>query len=515
MEEYLARFAGPAGVILVSIASLLFTFRRQLFGVGEELERLGVGISQVRRRGTIGGTVEGTEEVLNSLRTFASRLDDIIPIDSTRTPRQTREALFTAGSQAGLSGQNIQALARIIDQNLQGTRQGRFALRGEDLEQYNQSLQNIVQTFVRNVVVSTEQELEPFRRIADRTAQPTFEEEQAARDRDTELLQQQREEEDRIQRILERQREEKLSIVDAQLDILRFEREAAETGNQREAVEIRLNELVQERDDLLQRANALRFAGLTTEADDLAIAVTAFNLQINRLETGLRDFYYTGFQISPEDQIRQIEEASQEFQSRVGRDGVQLFDTDNLAQGAALWENVVNTLGVFNERDRIFQEGLENASFRLETIGDVTQEWLTSMRNGLQQVIVYTDDWGQALERLGRLALTNLISSLFTEDRLRTLFTGRQFGGHINAGEFYRVGEDGPELFVSNTAGRMVSNRELSQGSIVVNQTNNISSTDGPGVRRALAEFGPQFRRDLEETINNQQAISFARQRFN
>ena len=67
-------------------------------------------------------------------------------------------------------------------------------------------------------------------------------------------------------------------------------------------------------------------------------------------------------------------------------------------------------------------------------------------------------------------------------------------GGIASAGRAYMVGESGPERFVPQVNGRIIPNRSLG-GSVSVVQNFNIESTDGPGVRAALQEAAPIFRR--------------------
>ena len=53
----------------------------------------------------------------------------------------------------------------------------------------------------------------------------------------------------------------------------------------------------------------------------------------------------------------------------------------------------------------------------------------------------------------------------------------REFGGPVNRGSPFLVGERGPELFVPNQSGDMVSNNELGGGQVV---NININAVDAP-----------------------------------
>jgi len=78
----------------------------------------------------------------------------------------------------------------------------------------------------------------------------------------------------------------------------------------------------------------------------------------------------------------------------------------------------------------------------------------------------------------------------------------RAAGGPVASGNPYLVGEKGPELFVPNHSGSIVSNKDM-MGGTTVNQSFTIQSTDGPGVRKALAEAMPVFRQAaLDDAAN-------------
>jgi phage-related minor tail protein len=71
---------------------------------------------------------------------------------------------------------------------------------------------------------------------------------------------------------------------------------------------------------------------------------------------------------------------------------------------------------------------------------------------------------------------------------------GRATGGPVSANTPYLVGERGPELFVSSTAGRIVSNNQLNQmgSGSVTNVSYTINATDAQSFRQMLARE-PEF----------------------
>jgi len=78
---------------------------------------------------------------------------------------------------------------------------------------------------------------------------------------------------------------------------------------------------------------------------------------------------------------------------------------------------------------------------------------------------------------------------------------GRASGGPVAARSPYVVGERGPELFVPQTSGRIIPNTHMGGNSFSWNV--NIQSTDGPGVRKALAQARPLFQQDAIEAVSN------------
>ena len=76
-------------------------------------------------------------------------------------------------------------------------------------------------------------------------------------------------------------------------------------------------------------------------------------------------------------------------------------------------------------------------------------------------------------------------------------------GGPVSPGSWYMVGERGPEAFVPSTPGTIVPNGGLG-GGVTVNVGNlvgTIDSTDGPGVRQALAEALPTISAAIQSQV--------------
>ena len=69
----------------------------------------------------------------------------------------------------------------------------------------------------------------------------------------------------------------------------------------------------------------------------------------------------------------------------------------------------------------------------------------------------------------------------------------KAIGGPVQAGGSYVVGERGPELFVPNSAGTIVPNKNMGGGGVTVNQTVNISTGVSQTVRAEITQLMPQI----------------------
>ena len=71
--------------------------------------------------------------------------------------------------------------------------------------------------------------------------------------------------------------------------------------------------------------------------------------------------------------------------------------------------------------------------------------------------------------------------------------TGRAIGGPVQAGTPYMVGERGPELFVPARSGSIVPNDQMGGGSVVIQQTINVTTGVQQTVRTEIAALLPQI----------------------
>ena len=504
----LAALAGPAG-ILVSVIGTMLLFRRQLTEFARNVDTDAVQFSsQVPDR-------NAPPEVLREeIARLTSVLEELPNVFENATNIQQSQLAIREFARQNLSEENFESINRLFNDAIRGDIRG-----GRGLEINQEKLLELTNDVLEALIAGLTQRLGPLEQRAEEDAAAQREQERvaervAAEDAEqlrlNQLAEEQRAEQERINAELRLRREIILGVVDAEQDIVNFLRDVATETQRGTIAEERIRDLLIEQQDITARINQFRRLGFIEDADNLVGDLTRVNVQLERMQQ-LVDLGIVVNVSAPQSPIIQNIEA---IGSIVGEDGLSVFNQENLEAARAQLDIILANSTLLPETYDELDDHLRANQVRLRTLGESTQDWLTSMREGLSQIIVYTDDWGEALERLGRLAITNVISSFFTEDRLRGIFTGRQFGGAVNANQGYLVGESGPELFVPRTAGEIVSNRDLNGfGGVTINMTNNINSTDGPGVRRALAQFGPEFRRDILKSINSQNATISARNR--
>lgn len=76
-------------------------------------------------------------------------------------------------------------------------------------------------------------------------------------------------------------------------------------------------------------------------------------------------------------------------------------------------------------------------------------------------------------------------------------------GGSVSAGQPYKVGEHGQELFIPNTNGAIVSNRDLmgGGGGTVINQTINVSTGVAQTVKAEIMNMMPQIANQTKQAV--------------
>lgn len=156
-------------------------------------------------------------------------------------------------------------------------------------------------------------------------------------------------------------------------------------------------------------------------------------------------------------------------------------------------------------RGQGFARRAEEEQKRLEEQMKRNQQIIDSMRGGFEKLFESIID-GTAKASDAFKALTNEIARAVLRatviqpiaesisSGIGSFFPipGRAAGGPVTRGNPYIVGERGAELFVPQSSGRIVANKDMMGGKSMVFNFN-IESTDGPGVKRALDEAFPVF----------------------
>ncbi len=146
-----------------------------------------------------------------------------------------------------------------------------------------------------------------------------------------------------------------------------------------------------------------------------------------------------------------------------------------------------------------FQETLVNAqdtTARLAELGSSAFDGLSDsltdfVTTGRLQIREFAAD---VIRQFIRIQIRSALATGLSGAGFGSVF-GRQFGGPVNAGQPYLVGEDGPELFVPNNGGSIQRNDTLSSGGAV---TYNINAVDARSFQQLVAE-DPNFIYNVSE----------------
>lgn len=145
-----------------------------------------------------------------------------------------------------------------------------------------------------------------------------------------------------------------------------------------------------------------------------------------------------------------------------------------------------------------------------------------TISSGFDQWIQGAESFREAMDKLWR-QLVQIAANFFLRQALNSLFglggpvLPKAAGGPVAAGQLYRVGESGEELFRPWASGEIIPNYKLrpaldSRGGMIhFNPVFNIESTDGPGVRRALGEAMPLLEERASRVAENRVAIAQSR----
>ncbi len=170
---------------------------------------------------------------------------------------------------------------------------------------------------------------------------------------------------------------------------------------------------------------------------------------------------------------------------------------------------------------------IEQQKKTMEERKKLAQDISQTLTKGMEDAILGAKSFKEALkgvlDELARILLRAAILKPlegFLTGAIGGLFgvPGKAAGGPVEAGRAYIVGEGGrPELFVPSVGGEIIPNYKLRPalaggGGMVVSFGDiNIESTDGPGVRAAMAEAIPVIENRLSRLVSGQVQTNLSR----
>ena len=168
---------------------------------------------------------------------------------------------------------------------------------------------------------------------------------------------------------------------------------------------------------------------------------------------------------------------------------------------------------------------IEQMQRNMKVFRDLMEEAATILIDGLAKAVAEAENLKEAFKKIGvellKLAVQKLVidqAKGLLSNALDNLFgiPGKAAGGPVGAGRLYMVGERGKELFRPRVAGEIVPNYKLrpalaGAGGNAFNFSINIQSSDGPGVRAALAEAVPVIEARVSRAVKGEVQADLAR----
>ena len=168
---------------------------------------------------------------------------------------------------------------------------------------------------------------------------------------------------------------------------------------------------------------------------------------------------------------------------------------------------------------------IEQMQNNMKVFRDLTEEAATTLIDGLAKAVAESENLKEAFKKIGIELLKLTVQKLVIDqakgllsNALNSLFgiPGKAAGGPVGAGRLYMVGERGKELFRPQVPGEIIPNYKLrpalaGAGGNAFNFSINIQSSDGPGVRAALAEAVPVIEARVSRAVKGEVQADLAR----
>lgn len=202
-----------------------------------------------------------------------------------------------------------------------------------------------------------------------------------------------------------------------------------------------------------------------------------------------------------------------------------------LGDGLQSWEEFMAAVRAGTEEVTIFGDAADEA---LGEAGDAVSEMAKkvqsledhiskSMENAFMSIVEGTATAKDAFKSMARSIIAELYRVLVVQRMvasitgamgfgggkgtsfLTSLFGGfRAQGGAVSANRPYVVGENGPEMLVPSTSGRVIPNNQMGGGGgqpIIVNQTINVSTGVQQTVRTEIKQLMPQIAESAKQAV--------------
>jgi tape measure domain-containing protein len=157
---------------------------------------------------------------------------------------------------------------------------------------------------------------------------------------------------------------------------------------------------------------------------------------------------------------------------------------------------------------------IEDAEKAQQAVADAAQEVGNMLSDAFTDAIVEGEELDQVLQKLLKSLASKGIDSIFSnlfggargsgggllDGLFKSLFApGRATGGSVSAGQPYTVGENGRELFVPTTPGKIVPNGKLGGGNMQVQIFNNAGAQ--VSTRQTNGPQGPRLEVQIEQML--------------
>jgi len=170
-----------------------------------------------------------------------------------------------------------------------------------------------------------------------------------------------------------------------------------------------------------------------------------------------------------------------------------------------------------NVQLKSLEDQTENVDSATKQLQENTKRWAQDFQDGIAQAIVYGRNLGDVLDGILKQLAEMVIKSLLFGGKGGggglLSFIGLPFmasGGPVSANSPYVVGEEGPELFVPKTSGKIVPNDQVASGSsgsdsqVGSNHTTinmSIQAIDAQGVMEFFTKNKGQVQKVVVESI--------------